>query len=584
MKKLSFALMGVVAVVIAVSTILPNSETIYGSLWFKLLWGAIVVCGTAVILKARLWQRPAVFLLHLSFIVILLGALITSLTSHRGTLHLRQGIPTDGYVCQNQLFHLPEYIRLDSFYIVRYPGTQAPQDYVSLISSEGKNYRISMNKIARIHGYRLYQTSYDEDLQGSILTVNYDPYGTPVTYAGYTLFLISFLLTLIKPKRKYCALIALLVVSAATANNSLPVIPRHQADSLEQQTVIWNNRTVPFGVVAHDFMQKVYGKPNFQGLTPTQTVVSWTLAPKAWNAQPLIKEKGKGYRCLNDFIGYSQATPVLRGMGQNAATDEKVALILMLQNGTLTQTPTADAPKLSTTRIQAELLNVRMPWSIIGVAICALSLLASFIRRIPKRPILASSLAFLIFHSGLRWYLSGHIPLSNTYETLHFVALCLVAYATIKIKESWTALLAAIAALFVAWLVDRNPQITPLMPILHSPWLSAHVSIIMLSYALLVLSFFRRQLLRVAVGLLAIGIFLGAVWANVSWGAYWTWDPKESWALITLIAYSIPLHTESLPWFRSTRNYRLYSLLCLAALLMTYFGVNYLLGGMHSYA
>ena len=101
---------------------------------------------------------------------------------------------------------------------------------------------------------------------------------------------------------------------------------------------------------------------------------------------------------------------------------------------------------------------------------------------------------------------------------------------------------------------------------------------------LLVVSIVRREALRPAVFLLATGIFLGALWANVSWGTYWSWDPKESWALVTLLVYSLPLHQESLPWFRSMRNYRLYSLLAMASLLMTYFGVNLLLGGMHSYA
>ena len=105
----------------------------------------------------------------------------------------------------------------------------------------------------------------------------------------------------------------------------------------------------------------------------------------------------------------------------------------------------------------------------------------------------------------------------------------------------------------------------------------------MMSYALLIISFVERRLLRLAVFLLAAGIFLGAVWANVSWGSYWSWDPKESWALLTLLVYSIPLHSESLPWFRSTRHYLLYSIFSLLCLLMTYFGVNYLLGGMHSY-
>jgi ABC-type transport system involved in cytochrome c biogenesis permease subunit len=125
---------------------------------------------------------------------------------------------------------------------------------------------------------------------------------------------------------------------------------------------------------------------------------------------------------------------------------------------------------------------------------------------------------------------------------------------------------------------------SPLVPILRSPFLVVHVGTIMLSYTLLVVSMLRREVLRPAVFLLATGIFLGAVWANVSWGTYWSWDPKESWALITLLVYSVPLHSKSLPWFNSMRNYRIYSLLAFACLLMTYFGVNFLLGGMHSYA
>ena len=137
--------------------------------------------------------------------------------------------------------------------------------------------------------------------------------------------------------------------------------------------------------------------------------------------------------------------------------------------------------------------------------------------------------------------------------------------------------------LLVAHLGETDPCITPLVPVLHSPWLSAHVSIIMLSYAMLVLSIIDRRMLKTAVFLLAVGIFLGAVWANVSWGSYWSWDPKESWALVTMLVYSLPLHTQSIPWLKSDRAYRIYSVVALCCLAMTYWGVNHLLGGMHSY-
>ena len=92
------------------------------------------------------------------------------------------------------------------------------------------------------------------------------------------------------------------------------------------------------------------------------------------------------------------------------------------------------------------------------------------------------------------------------------------------------------------------------------------------------------NLLVKAVLLLAIGIFLGAVWANVSWGRYWGWDPKEVWALITLLVYSVPLHRKSIKFLQTPKYYHLYMLLAFLTVLMTYFGVNYFLGGMHSYA
>ncbi len=91
-------------------------------------------------------------------------------------------------------------------------------------------------------------------------------------------------------------------------------------------------------------------------------------------------------------------------------------------------------------------------------------------------------------------------------------------------------------------------------------------------------------LLYPAVFLLTFGIFLGAVWANISWGNYWAWDPKETWALITLLIYSVPLHQKSLGFLRNPKAFHLYCMLAFLSVLVTYFGVNMILGGMHSYA
>ena len=164
--------------------------------------------------------------------------------------------------------------------------------------------------------------------------------------------------------------------------------------------------------------------------------------------------------------------------------------------------------------------------------------------------------------------------------------------------------------LLVAHLGEMNPQITPLMPVLTSPLLSIHVSLIMISYALfafimlngiVALSIMRkgdneaaervetitilsRLLLYPAVLFLGIGIFIGAVWANVSWGRYWAWDPKEVWALITFMIYGAAFHAGSVKRLRDPQFFHIYMIAASAAVLISYFGVNYLLGGKHSYA
>ncbi len=380
-SKLPFVLAFILVVCIAAATIVENHlgtdyalQHIYGAWWFIALWGLLAVSGCYLMYRRKMWRQPAVFLLHLSFLVILAGALTTHITSKRGMLHLREGEVTRTYWVKNeqglyvQTKELPFYLALRDFEILYDKDGVSPSDYVSHVVLSSQNGQeettISMNNIGRAEGFRIYQTSFDDDEQGSVFTVSYDPWGTGITYAGYLLLAIS---------------------------------------------MIWVS----------------------------------------------VRCKKSDVRCK---------------MSEGA---------------------------------------------------------------------LRSSLPTIL---------------------LAFCGTIMASYMVIAICRS------------------------PLVPILRSPFLVVHVGTIMLSYILLVVSIIKRSVLRPAVFLLATGIFLGALWANVSWGTYWSWDPKESWALITLLVYSIPLHTESLPWFRSTRHYRIYSLVALACLLMTYFGVNFLLGGMHSYA
>ena len=214
---------------------------------------------------------------------------------------------------------------------------------------------------------------------------------------------------------------------------------------------------------------------------------------------------------------------------------------------------------------------------------------------------------YITLSLGLRWWLGGHIPVSNGPETMLFMAWVMLLL-TILIQKKFPIILAfgpliSSFCLLVAMLGGSSSQLTPLMPVLQSPLLSIHVMTVMCAYALFALQMLlgiyafwapnsnleritalSQLLLYPAVFLLTIGIFLGAVWANVSWGNYWSWDPKESWALITLMVYAVPLHKSSISRFRSTRFYHIYMICAFLAVIITYFGVNYLLGGMHSYA
>jgi ABC-type transport system involved in cytochrome c biogenesis permease subunit len=209
---------------------------------------------------------------------------------------------------------------------------------------------------------------------------------------------------------------------------------------------------------------------------------------------------------------------------------------------------------------------------------------------------------------SLRWWVSGHVPVSNGYETMQFMAWAMLIITLVLQRRfaiiSGLGTLIASFCLLVAMIAGGSPQITPLMPVLQSPLLSIHVMTVMCAYALFALitllsivalvtktpnnsklSTLNSQLLLYpAVFLLTTGIFLGAIWANVSWGTYWSWDPKETWALITLMIYAVPLHAESMPQFRNPRFYHAYLVFAFLSVLITYFGVNYLLGGMHSYA
>ena len=220
--------------------------------------------------------------------------------------------------------------------------------------------------------------------------------------------------------------------------------------------------------------------------------------------------------------------------------------------------------------------------------------------------VLALSFLALTVCLALRWIISGTIPMSNGYETMLLMAWMIMLVSFIVCRRFRIILcfgfLMSGFFLLVSHLGQMDPQIGHVMPVLNSPLLAIHVSIIMMSYALISLTFIcgvtallassqreplallSRLFLYPALTTMGLGIFTGAIWANISWGNYWSWDPKETWALITFMVYAVVVHTQSLPLFRRPLAYHLYMTLAFLSLLMTYFGVNYFLGGMHSYA
>ena len=674
MKVLILFLYFALVVIMAIATFVEYAygtplvtEYVYHSAVFATIWTVLVLLMIRVFIRLQMERRIFSLLLHLSFVVILLGAAVSSLTSQDGFLHLRVGASSFQYVEQEThlLKSMPFRLRLDSFWVKNYPGTETHANYVSRVTcfaesgQENHSAEISMNNVLKYRGYRFYQASYDMDGRGSYLGVSYDPWGTAITYIGYLLFTFSMLGVLFCRKSSFgrllhhpalkrgvgVGLMCLVGTSVSYASSmSLPVISEIEADSLSCMQVIYNGRVVPFNTLACDFVKKLSGKDEFNGLMPEQVVGSWMKYPEEWKYVPIIKVDNallrqylrideSVYVCLADLQDCElcrlqdslkiEMLPMAKPSALEKAVmkaDEKVALVNMLLQGTLvTPIPMDGSVKfLSSVQVKAELLYNSIPFSkilfIFNLALGFLSLGWMLYGALRKKQVSLTSfmsyslLLSLLFHTFsyvLRWYIGGRIPLSNGYETMQFMALSVLALAYLLRKRLHLvvpfAFLLSGFILLVSHLGQMNPQITSLIPVLVSPWLSTHVSFIMISYTFFAfmalngllglclpreaerLMLFSRLLLYPGMFFLSIGIFIGAVWANVSWGCYWSWDPKEVWALIAMMMYGMAFHVDGLSLFRRPMFYHIYMLVAFFSVLMTYFGVNFLLGGMHSY-
>ena len=752
-KKIIFILYILVLVCMAAATIVEKSQGTdyahahyYGAWWFILIWAVLAALGAFYIIKRKV-KCASTLALHLSFIIILAGALLTHISAKRGMIHLRIGQPTDTYMAQDeeqgmQEEKLPFSLCLQKFEAKMHDGTNAVADYSSKFTvidgddkSEGE---VSMNNIYSHRSYRLYQSSYDEDGKGSVLAINADPYGIPVTYTGYALLFISLVWMLFDPKGGYRkllkspllkkgALITALILSmgniqtlhaeSATGNLQNTVLPKETAEKFGELHILYNDRICPVQTFALDFCKKIYGARSYQGLTAEQVLSGWVFYGNTWANEPFIKIKSgemktamnlPDYASLNTFFnremgGYTIGQYVQEYYNgqqdkfhqQAADIDGKIQIIMELREGislkvlpyTFTKnvkatkdhsfikagtttwfSPVDKLPQAvehqhalyiknvfsllngdvkagntrrvneffvkmkkyqevssgnslpTATQYKAERINNAFPFAtILFMANLTLGFIALFytIYRMTKKrevkvldialPILlVISFLALTFGLVLRWIISGNVPMSNGYESMLTVAWFVMLIAIfmqfrIRLVMVFGFLLSGFF-LLVSHINQMDPAIGQMMPVLNSPLLSMHVSIIMMSYALLSLTFIcgimgicmrshgeelqalSRVFLYPALTCMGFGIFIGAIWANVSWGNYWSWDSKETWALITFMIYAVVVHTQSLPVFRKPLVYHIYITLAFLSIAMTYFGVNYFLTGMHSYA
>ena len=656
--KLFFALYALIVVCIGLATVIEKffgtayvSEHIYGAWWFSALWGVLTVASCAYFVKKKLYKRFAVFLLHISFVVILIGALVTHLTAKSDTIHLRV----------NQTCNLSptKPITLKEFRIINYPGTEAPMDYQSVVGFKFQvtsfkfqedEVLVSMNHVGNIDGYRLFQKSYDSDGEGVTLGVNYDPYGIAITYFGYLMLLLGIIATLLSKKtqmralyRKAMTVVLLFFSITASADSpdwgrsegALPVVPKDIAHRMGTIQVLYNDRICPLNTVATDFAMKMTGSASWRGYSADEIFFSWMIYYTPWEKELLLnnsKKKGAEERnavaemfyngqftkifpykfftlhsSLFTINWYSPGGQVLpREIPVKEQFFIKQSMDFLTEAIVTGQHDRAIEIIEKIKLFQREMIGDLLP----SESKTKAEIFYNDLRSI-KFPVL------ITLQLGLRWWLSGHIPLSNGYETMLFMAWMLLVLTIVLFRKFRIIIvlgpLAALCCLLVAMMAGSSSEITPLMPVLQSPLLSLHVMTVMSAYALFALQMFiglyaliinsslftihsslpritalSQLLLYPAVFLLAIGIFLGAVWANVSWGNYWSWDPKESWALITLMVYAVPLHHSFIPTLGEARRgsliYHLYMVAAFFVVIITYFGVNYLLGGMHSYA
>jgi cytochrome c-type biogenesis protein CcsB len=651
----------------------------------------------------------------------------------------------------SKVIRLPFRLRLRDFQLERYPGSMAPSSYASEVTvldpERGDfDYRIYMNHTLDYRGYKFFQSSYDPDERGTILSVNDDPGKWP-TYLGYLLLALGLFWNLFDPKSRFGRLVrylkataplgaALLLLgssapvrAAATPKDFEAYLPAYREGSRATAEAFGRlvvqspmGRMEPVNSLDTQLLYKIHGSIDYRGLEPDQVLLGMLSRPELWRYARLLRVKSprlrkvlglkegerrvafadafegkRGYKLKSHVEAANRMKPGERGTFEREviALDEKLNILYMVFYGNLYRifpmpgdpnhtwyNPLEAMERFSggekaavealtrrfidavaasrwdeaqrriekirayqqrygadllppRGKIDAELFYNRLHLfpRLVGVYMLLglLLLLAGFAEILRSRPgpwfgrlrLAAGGLLVLLFalHTfglGLRWYIAGHAPWSDAYESLLYIAWSALLAGLLFFRRSLLVLGATVTVagifLFTAHLSNINPQITNLVPVLKSYWLTIHVSVITASYGFLglgallgflVLLLFilrdprkrpqiDRAILRlvavdeaaliIGLSLLTVGNFIGGVWANESWGRYWGWDPKETWAYVSIVVYTIVLHLRLIPRLDRPFILATASFLAFGSILMTYFGVNFYLSGMHSYA
>ena len=823
---------------------------VYNNLWYEAVLVLACINIIGIVYLRKMWNKPSKFILHMSFVVILIGAAMTRYFGFEGIMNIREGQTTNQMISLESYFlvdanvngknehfefplavsafgadftynftfsngktlvvksagvkfakkgksemnilkvnasindktqlltlvgtrgvqgmpatanlgdmnvtlsygskvmDLPFSIALRDFELQRYPGSMSPSSYASEVTvidnanNQKYDFRVFMNNTLDHGNYKFFQSSYDPDEMGTVLSVNNDPGKIP-TYVGYFLLTLGFLWVLFDKNSRFMKLakyvksvqnvsmfiLALLLTTNLSANDASNANIKYLNDFKSNSAVSaeafgklivqdFGGRMKPLNTLNNEIVAKVTKKNEFLGMNPDQVILGMLSRPDIWKDVKMVKittpklKKELGIAEDQKYIAFSDVftsrneykleklvneanaiKPNERGTFEKdiLQVDERMNIVYMVFSGNIFKIfPEPQSPnntwvnpidammkfgephrgaieilikgylgsifenkydasldylggissyqkKLGQAvypdenKISVELaMNKYKPfwyltfgYLIAGFVLLVYAFLVVFKpefknKKIDIAMISLAGLLFVVHTSamGIRWYISGHAPWSDTYESLLYIAWSAIFGGMIFFRKNMLALSASAIMtaifMFTANLTNIDPQITNLVPVLKSYWLTIHVSIItgsygflaigaMLGFMSLLLFIFRRNrphidgtiyqittinelALIIGLAFLTIGNFIGGVWANESWGRYWGWDPKETWAYVSIVVYAAVIHLRFIRKLDNAFVFSVSSLLAFSTILMTYFGVNFYLSGMHSYA